>query len=484
MSRKKRYQKKEPILNSSQVTNGLAEAIMPTTSPFQNQITEAETIIKNLRYYLVSNFRQVLSQAYVELGLIQSIVDVPVDDALRGGVQVTTSQISEEEIQDLMADIERDNLIGVAAQAGKWQRLFGGAGILLLTDQDPESELDLNAISKDSPIEFRAVDMWELFWDKQSTEGFDAELQEYDMETFSYYGKKIHKSRVLKMKGLEAPSFIRPRLRGWGVSVVEILVRSINQYLKATECGFEVLDEFKLDIFKIKNLANTLLSPNGTEMIQKRVALANQQKNFQNALTMDSEDDYLQKQLSFAGLSEAMTGFRMQIASDMRMPLTKIFGISSAGFNSGEDDIENYNAMIEGQVRAKLKFHILKMIGLKCQQKFGFVPDDLQIEFKALRILSAEQEENVKTQKFNRLMQARERGEITSLEFRLAVNRDKLLPIQLDTKEETLSGIKAAKPDKTGISDADKAQDGTMDESAISKPTSKKTILKKDEADA
>ena len=50
------------------------------------------------------------------------------------------------------------------------------------------------------------------------------------------------------MKGLTAPSFLRPRLRGWGFSVVEKLVRSINQYIKATDLGFEVLDEFKLDV--------------------------------------------------------------------------------------------------------------------------------------------------------------------------------------------------------------------------------------------
>ena len=31
---------------------------------------------------------------------------------------------------------------------------------------------------------------------------------------------------------------------------------------------------------------------------------------------------------------------------NLKMPITKLFGISAAGFSSGEDDIENYNSMI------------------------------------------------------------------------------------------------------------------------------------------
>ena len=100
-----------------------------------------------------------------------------------------------------------------------------------MTDQDPEEPLDLEAIGPDTPLEFRAVDMWELFWDKQNTEGYDPEIQTQDFEFYDYYAMKVHKSRVMRLKGLTAPSFIRPRLRGWGFSVVEVLVRSMNQYL-------------------------------------------------------------------------------------------------------------------------------------------------------------------------------------------------------------------------------------------------------------
>lgn len=431
-------EEKEAALESIQ--NGLSDAILGfNTGSIGTQLSQVETIFVNLRWYLISNMRQPLSQAYAELGLVRTIVDVPVDDAFRGGIEIKSKQLDEQQIQELNTAVEREKDLVKVAQANKWNRLYGGAGVIIMTDADPTEPFDVDEIGPDTPLEFKACDMWELYWDKQNTEGYQPNAKlAYEDEYYSYYGTKIHKSRVMKLMGIEAPSFIRPRLRGWGLSVVEAPVRSINQYLKASNLNFEVLDEFKLDIFKIKNLTGTLLTPQGESQVRKRIALANHQKNFQNAIVMDSEDDYDHKQLSFAGLAEAGQGIRMQVAADLRMPLTKIFGISAAGFSSGEDDIENYNAMIESEIREKSKFEVLRVIEIRCQKLFGMVPDDLEIDFKPLRILSAEQEENVKTQKFARLLQARQAGEMSSKEFKEACNRDALLTIQVDTSVDTL----------------------------------------------
>lgn len=341
--------------------------------------------------------------------------------------------------------MERDDDFAHLAEALKWNRLFGGGAIIVwVADQDPSLPLDVNAITKDTQVAYVPVDMWELYWSQQTTEDTTDSfipLQQDGFEHYDFYGEKLHKSRVFKIKGLQAPSFIRPRLRGWGFSIIEVPIRSINQYLKSTNLAFEVLDEFKLDIFKMKNLMNTLTQPMGEQKVAQRVQLANKQKNYQNAMVMDMEDDFDHKQLSFAGLADVMTGVKVQIAADLRMPMTKLFGISSAGFNSGEDDIEVYNAMVESTVRRKAKKPVLQMAEIKCQQLFGTVPDDLACEFEPLRVLSAEQEENVKTQKFNRVQAAKQAGELNTLEYREALNKGNLLDITLDTDEATIGEI-------------------------------------------
>jgi phage-related protein (TIGR01555 family) len=432
------------FMNSFAEAVGLGGGVNPVGYPFSQYVPGSATvenvgtIFKNLRWYLISNMRQVLNQAYVEFGLVQTIVDVPVDDGLRGGIQIKSAQLEESQIEELKTSLDRDDDLNTVGQAAKWNRLFGGAGILILTDQDPVEPFEPDQLGENDPLEFRAVDMWELFWDKQNTEGYDPTIQEESFEYYNYYGEQVHKSRVIRLKGLTAPSFIRPRLRGWGFSVVEILVRSINQYLKSTDLAFEVLDEFKVDVYKIAGLTQALASPVGIEQIKKRVQLANWEKNYNNALTMDKEDDWDHKQLSFAGLGDAMMQIRMQVAADMRMPLTKLFGVSAAGFNSGEDDIEVYNAMVESQVRNKIKYPVLRVLEIKCQKLFGYIPDDLSITFEPLRVMSSEQEQTVKTQKFTRLQQALTTGAITLKEFRDACNKGELFDVTLDTSNDDL----------------------------------------------
>lgn len=442
MEKKPRGRPRKKIENAT-INNGLNDALFGTSYAINPngtgaQVSQWDTLYDNLRYYLISNNRQLLSQCYCEIGLIKAIVDIPVEDGLRGGIRIKSKQLSEEQVQELEVAVDRDDDLTTFAQALKWNRLYGGAGIVVIDGNPPEEPLDLELIEQGDNLKFRAVDMWELFWDKQNVEGFTPELQDYEFEYYNYYGRKLHKSRVFRLKGLTAPSFIRPRLRGWGLSEIEVLIRSINQYLKAVDLSFEVLDEFKVDVYRLKDLANTLIQPDGDALVRQRVQTANRQKNYQNAITLDSEDEYQQKQLSFSGLAEAMMGIRLQVASDMRMPLTKLFGESTSGFSSGQDSIENYNANIEGSVRAKIKHHILKMLEIKCKVLFGFVPDDLAIEFNSLRVLSAEQEENIKNSKLTRLISAFDKGILSPLQFKQAINKDNLLGVQLDLDGEVL----------------------------------------------
>lgn len=441
---------KDPIKNvksNGATLNGLSDAIMGFQPGGPGvQLSQTETLFKNNRWYLISNMRQLVSECMVEHGIIKTIIDVPVDDGLRGGVEIKSKQLSPEEIEKLSATMDKEDDLTTMGQAMKWNRGFGGAGVIIMTDQDPMTPLDIDAITQDTPLEFKDCDMWELFFTLQNTSDYAAAINGDELaenEFFNYYGVQVHHSRVMLLKGIKAPSFIRPRLRGWGLSVLETLVRSINQYLKANNLIFEVLDEFKIDVYKIKDLASTLMSEGGSEKVRQRIQLANMQKNYQNAISMDTEDDFLQKELSFTGVAETMTGIRMQIASDMRMPLTKIFGISAAGFSSGEDDIENYNSMVESEIRQKAKYHILKMIEIRCQKLFGYVPDDIQISFKPLRMLSAEQEENVKTQQFNRLLQSLQAGAIDAKTFKDGCNAENLLPVQIQDMSNELLQVES-----------------------------------------
>lgn len=433
---------KKTVRNSKKINNaiipqGIGGGVNGSGFPFNqgtgfsNPVTSGNSLFTNLRWYLISNDRQLLNEMFAEVGLVQTICIVPVQDALRGGIKVSSKKLDEEQISELLASLDRDDDINTCGWSEVWNRLFGGAGVLTLTDQDPEEPLDIKAIGPDTPLEFRAVDMWELTWDMQNLEGYDPSTNSENFEFYQYYDINVHKSRVMRLKGLTVPSFLRPRLRGWGLSVIEALVSSLNQYFKNINVSYEVMDEFKVDVYKIKNLVNTLMSPDADNAIMGRIQKGNFYKNFMNALVMDSEDDWDHKQLSFAGLGDLMEQIRMQVAADMRIPMNKLFGQSASGFSSGQDSIEVYNSMVESEVRNKIKYQILRVCELKCQKLFGFIPDDIVISFEPLRELSSVDEQTVKTQKFGRALQALQAGAISIEEFRDICNKSELFDLSL-----------------------------------------------------
>ena len=415
-----------------EVVNSLADLAYGLNTPTA-QVSKQDTLIINNRYNLLFNNRSLLSELYVEHGIVQTLVDQPVDDGLRNGVVPHTKMLDEDEIYELNAYMESENIWRQIGQVIKWSRLFGGGGLVIITSQDPEKEFDIEKVDEDTPLKFYAADLWELnmqYYTANPTEDLQNE------NPYMFYGKNLHTSRVLRVKGKEAPSFIRRNLRGWGMTEVERLVRSINQYFKNQDLIFELLDEAKVDVYKIKNFNTSLLNSGGTNKIQNRVMSANIIKNYLNALVMDVDDEYDQKQYSFSGLPDMLKQIREGIASDIKMPVTKIFGISSAGFNAGEDDLENYNSMVESEVRAKVKYIIIKVMQVVSKKLFGIIPEDLNVEYRPLRILNTDQEQSAKDKMLTRVLSSFQAGLITAEEAKESINTENLLPIKINVDNE------------------------------------------------
>lgn len=409
-------------------------------------LSQADPSFYNLRWYLVSNDRNLLSQMYVEMGLIQVLIDQPVDDAFAKGFEIKSEQLDANDIEEIQLYFEKNKVLYAITQAFKWMRLYGGGGVLInVPDAKIDTPLDLNKLKPDTPISYISCDMWELYQQNINIQG-DLSPTLPDDEYYDYYSQRIHKTRVCIIKGKEPPSFIKPRLRGWGMSELEKMVRPVNTYYKNQNVIYELLDEAKIDVYRLKGLNATLASPSGSAQVRQRIQMSNMLKNYNHALTMDSTDEYEQKVMNFSGLDSMAQQNHNDVASNMKMPQTKIFGQSASGFNSGEDDIENYNSMLRGDVQAKSKHMCMMLTNIACQHLFGFMPDDLQITFPPLRILSADQEEKVKDSQFQRVLQSSQGGIISPVDTKKALNAGSLLPIEIDETDETFQ-LEQEEPD-------------------------------------
>ena len=152
----------------------------------------------------------------------------------------------------------------------KWGRLFGGGGLVVNNGQNPRNPLKISDINKDTPLAFYHADCWELSGFSSKNNKGVAEVNNIDWGSdtpFTYYGYSMNKDRVFLYKGKEAPSLLRYRLRGWGMSEIERFVRSINQFIKNNNVIYELLDEAKIDIYSVSGFNDSLQDIDGTQAI-------------------------------------------------------------------------------------------------------------------------------------------------------------------------------------------------------------------------
>lgn len=411
-------------LTGKALHNNLAQLV--DAAQQQSNLTSFNPIIQNNIYSPITLNWALLTYFYKTHGIIQTAMEIPVLDALRGGIDITSKEVSPDEIKDLQDYIEEIGLLDTMAETMVWVRLYGGGAIIINSNQNPEQPLTKKDLYK---MEFYAANRWELQspgtnpkipWDML---GFGVPI---DQEYFTFYGQKIHRSRVLVIPGKSAPYIIRWQLQGWGMSEVERMVEVFNKYIKTDNVIYDLLEEAKIDVIGIKGFRDQLLSAAGTRAMISRMEQMNSLKSTNRAILKDVDDTYDQKQLSFSGLAELTKENRIGIASALRIPMTKLFGISASGFNSGEDDIENYNAMVESEVRQKLRRPLRKLLRLLFIAKFGD-EFDFNFEFKPLRVLGGKEEEEIKTSKQNRIHQNLDKGMYTPQEAAQAMEKEKLI---------------------------------------------------------
>lgn len=421
-------------------------------------------MMNNNSYILVSLQYVMLAYAYTLHGVLRTLVDQPVYDAFRGGITIKTDEVDPSEIEDLHRELKKLKLTKRTIEALRWDRLFGGAGIIINTNQDYKVPFNIDKVNENTKIEFISADRWELMWQG---------IPDSDKATFNYHGKTVHPTRVAKIIGELPPNIVRQRLQGWGMSVIECVIREISAYFKNNNVIFELLDEAKIDIWKIKGFNAQVLSQLAQNKTSKRIQMATLMKNYLNAITLDKEDDYEQKVIQFTGLADMLEQIRIGIAAAVRMPMAKIFGLASKGFASGEDDIENYNAIVEGQ-RERAEEALEMTIPVVMMKLWGFVPDDWSIEWKPLRVLSAEQEENVLDAKFQRSSTLFSQGILNPQEYCEHLKQQGILLMETEVSKGGDPEPPMAAGQEQELELADKAIAGKAKPSAGKKPTKAK----------
>ena len=386
------------------------------------------------RVNLLTFDRNNLNYRYATDGIFKTLIQQPVQDAMKGDLLIETGELDGDEIEELKDVIDKKNILNTIKNLFIWDRLFGGAGLIIeVKGQDTAEPLTFDNIQEGDDVDFYAVDRWELSGNSYLTLDQIKQANVLD-EYFYYYSNKINKDRIIILKNVEAPSLIRSSLQGWGLSSSEPLVATSNTYDKLRNAIFELIDESKIDVYHIQDL-NTTLAAGDDRAVIDRLEVANSLKNFLNAIVLDKDDLFEQKQLNFSGLVDIQKEIKLDICAAMKIPATKVWGMSASGFNSGEDDIQNYYSMVESEIRPQLYNVLKKFIKILCKTKFGLIPQDLKIRFDDLIILRQSDIEQAKQRAFSMYMNMYDKQLLTKKELGEALKKDDIYTLQAKFEE-------------------------------------------------
>lgn len=408
------------------------------------------TTFYNLRTYLMTNTWTNLAYLYTTCGIVRTFIDVPVDDAFAKDFEIICPDINSDQITALNRWWRSHDCTQVVKNAYKWTRLYGGAGIIIDTnDKQLDKKLNLDSL-RTKNVRFIDATMWELFNGAMAYDDLpgemDARYNMFQSARFNYYSAKVDNSRVLLMIGKVAPDIVRARLRGWGLSEIESILSGLNRYLKAIDSSYELIDEAKIDVYYLSNLVNAMFSADSYNALQQRLTEINCSKNYHNAITLGADDKFEQKTMSFAGLSDVMMEIRTQLCAELRIPYNRLFGDSATGFASGKDSLEQYATFLQGTIQEPSKKIINKLLQIACMQLFGAVPKDMEIKFPSVISLTVDEEQAIAASKIDQIIKLVSSGIMSPLEARSAINRDNLVSVEL---EETDGLIREDMPSET-----------------------------------
>ena len=412
--------------------NSLDEALRLTDADIwaQNQPSlSTMNAAKNIKFDLLTLQYQLVTFLYKTYGILAKVVDVPVDDAYRyGGFDIQAETIDDNELKELERALKINADIEQLKQARKWARLFGGAAIICLDGGDLSEPLDYKKLYQNE-VSFFPVDRWQLNYSEGNINAPNGTwyLNTAYGQLQAENGTIIDKTRIKLVKGKVAPFQIAQMTNFWGISVYEQIFQDMNQLFKSRDVLFELLDEAKTDILKLESLQTALSNSNAMNALQRMVDFIARNKNYKSQITLSTKDDYDQKTMSFSGIEGILREIRIMMAGSANMPVNKLWGEGVTGFGSGEDSLENYNGLIESEIRGADLDTILWILKIRAYQLFGREIEDLFIDWKELRVLSSIDEQNINDHKFANIMQLFDRQLLTPQETMEILKKQNLL---------------------------------------------------------
>ena len=321
-----------------------------------------------------------LDACYVSNWIARKICDIPAEDMTREWRRVKSDGAEE------IAALEQQLLVPNAVQeAVTWARLYGGAGILMLTGQDLTKPLRPELIRKGDLKRLLVLDRWDMA--AMTTNTWDVLATNYlKPEFYSVRGgsMQVHHSHFARFTGERLPLRHMAQTQGWGDSVLRKCIEEITDMVAAKDGIAELMQEANIDVITREGLTDEL-STDQDDMITKRYEMFSLMKSSIQMALLDGDEKLDRMTLNLSGVAPIIELFMTWISGAANIPVVRMFGTSAKGLNAtGEGDDRIYNDSIRAGQRSYLAEPMRTLDEVMVRSALGYWPDDYDYTWNPL----------------------------------------------------------------------------------------------------
>ena len=312
------------------------------------------------------------------------------------------------ETRDAGALVDAEAALGVRSHVHRalvWASLYGGSAILIGDGTpDPRLPFDPTLLGKGGIKYLHTFNRWELRRgdinrdvlspDFGRPETFWLQAQNSDREV------EIHRSRFVMFDGMDAPRQFRDINEGWGLSRFDHIRQAIVNVGGSAANAAALVEESKLDVVTIPDLATYMQTSQGEAAVIKRFAAAMQLKSTVNTLLLGTGEEFQRKQVSFTGLPDLIRVHIDMVAGASDIPVTRLLGISPKGLSGkGDHETRNYYDFVRAKQTNELGPALKVLDQALIRHTYANIPRNLTYSWAPLWQMNADEKVTVeKTQ--------------------------------------------------------------------------------------
>lgn len=291
-------------------------------------------------------FNTLLSEAELESlytsGIPRRYVDAIGDEILRHVPTISLGGDAASDNADMVTAFEQflqaSQFHFALSEVIKLQRLYGGAGLVLLIDDglQPEEPVDTNrirAIRGYIPLsrhELIPEDYSITDYSRPSHYRITTSQRITPEQTSGYVNLKIHHTRVARFDGLYLPWNLRSRNTGWGQSVLQLIWESFKRYETAMSGLESMTSDADVFVHKIPGLFNRIAAGNETDL-RKRLEANNLSRSVYGGMVVDTEEDVSFINRALTNIATAADPFVKDLQASTGWPASILMGDSPGG---------------------------------------------------------------------------------------------------------------------------------------------------------